>query len=85
MNHNQQITLGLQKQLEKPIRSSRCILIELEHLKQQQQESTLESDQIKRDLKKRLDQLDERCVTISQLKDEVENRRVRASPLWRKN
>jgi chromosome segregation ATPase len=81
MNNNQETITDLQKQLEKTHQDLMVHIGELENLKQEQQQSTLESDQIKRDLKKRLDQLDEKCITISQLKNEAEDQQTRFTSL----
>jgi chromosome segregation ATPase len=49
---------------------------ELETIKREHQEKTIEIDQIKRDLRVRLDQLDEKSLMICQLKNELENQQT---------
>ena len=68
---------SLQKQIEKSNQDVAMHLQEVHQLRQEQEQSALENDRIKKVLKARVDQLDGNCDTISKLQDEAQHQEIR--------
>jgi chromosome segregation ATPase len=73
--------INLQSQLEKSHQDICMYRNELEKLNTERQQMMLQMDQIKQDLRKRLGELDEKCLLIGQLKSELHTTQTQCASL----
>jgi chromosome segregation ATPase len=73
--------MNLQDQLQKSLQDTKMYRNELEKLNTERQQMMLQMDQIKQDLRKRLGELDEKCLLIGELKNELRTTQTQCTSL----